>query len=73
MARPGAGRQPGTPTQPTLANTPGMDCFSTPASAAAMHATPTPRTTCVTHTACGSGVRPGHLWRLSLHCRRPCA
>eukprot|EP00965_Chrysotila_dentata_P033083 1101971-Pleurochrysis_carterae.AAC.1 len=36
---------PATPTRPTLANTPGVDCCITPASAAAMHATRTPRTT----------------------------
>eukprot|EP00965_Chrysotila_dentata_P158149 5224950-Pleurochrysis_carterae.AAC.1 len=46
------------PEQPTLANTPGTDCCSTPTSAAAMHANPTPRTTRVTRTAHGSGARP---------------
>eukprot|EP00965_Chrysotila_dentata_P101000 3336407-Pleurochrysis_carterae.AAC.5 len=50
------------PEQPRLANTPGMDSCSTPASAAAMHATPTPRMTRVTRTAHGNGARPHYRW-----------
>eukprot|EP00965_Chrysotila_dentata_P050680 1680321-Pleurochrysis_carterae.AAC.1 len=43
------------PKQPsTLANTPGKDTCSTPVSAAARHATPTPRTTRVTRAAHGN-------------------
>eukprot|EP00965_Chrysotila_dentata_P146877 4849378-Pleurochrysis_carterae.AAC.1 len=34
---------------------------STPAPSAATNATPTPRTTRVTRTACGNGARPCHL------------
>eukprot|EP00965_Chrysotila_dentata_P067388 2230278-Pleurochrysis_carterae.AAC.1 len=64
---------PAKPTQPTLANTPGVDGCSTPAPAAAMHTAPTPRTTRVTRTAYGNGARPCHLWCLSLHWTRLCA
>eukprot|EP00965_Chrysotila_dentata_P078581 2589689-Pleurochrysis_carterae.AAC.1 len=39
-----------------------MDSCSTPASAAAMHANLTPRTTRVTHTAHGDGARPHRRW-----------
>eukprot|EP00965_Chrysotila_dentata_P225055 6194541-Pleurochrysis_carterae.AAC.2 len=46
----------------TLANTPGMDSCSTSAPAAAMHATPMPRTTRVTRKAHGSGARAHHKW-----------
>eukprot|EP00965_Chrysotila_dentata_P181408 5987640-Pleurochrysis_carterae.AAC.1 len=49
---------PARPTQPTLANTPGLDGCNTPATAAAMHITATPRTTRVTRTAYGNGARP---------------
>eukprot|EP00965_Chrysotila_dentata_P039818 1322774-Pleurochrysis_carterae.AAC.2 len=48
-----------------------MDSCSTPASAAAMHATPMPKKTRVTRTAHGNGVRPHQLWCLHLHCIRP--
>eukprot|EP00965_Chrysotila_dentata_P041633 1380749-Pleurochrysis_carterae.AAC.1 len=50
------------PEQLTLANTPGMDSCITPASAAALHANPTPRTTRVTRTAHGNGARSHHRW-----------
>eukprot|EP00965_Chrysotila_dentata_P183289 6052679-Pleurochrysis_carterae.AAC.1 len=67
------------PTQPTLANTPGVDSCSTPAPATAIHATPTPRTTRVTRTAYGNGSaqqrsqnpaapRPSHSRLRSLAC-----
>eukprot|EP00965_Chrysotila_dentata_P150822 4983652-Pleurochrysis_carterae.AAC.1 len=43
------------PEQPSkLANTPGMNSCSTPVSAAAVQATPTPRTTRVTRAAHGN-------------------
>eukprot|EP00965_Chrysotila_dentata_P160815 5310764-Pleurochrysis_carterae.AAC.1 len=59
--------------QPTLANTLGVNSCSTPALDAAMHDTPTPRTTHVTRTAYGNGARPCNLWCLRLHRTRLCA
>eukprot|EP00965_Chrysotila_dentata_P043723 1453820-Pleurochrysis_carterae.AAC.2 len=52
------------PGQPSLVFTPGVDSCSKPASVAAMHNTPTPRTTRVTRTAHGDGARPHRSWFL---------